>query len=203
LAHVPAHERVLQAVAQHRPVRKTSQRIVTGPMRELALDALDGKTVRWKTKARDYGLGGPLLTEDSVIFEDEKRGLSAVDISTGKRRWAIAFGGVATPLASGGGVLLATDDRGRIHVFDARSGKKRWVYDSKEEDVFPSGGPAIAGDVVVAIVKSHLTGLDLESGKLLWKLRYPGTIAWRGKSTPAVRDGVIYVQEYGALHALR
>ncbi|MFO0724690.1 MAG: PQQ-binding-like beta-propeller repeat protein [Myxococcota bacterium] len=168
-----------------------------------ALDALEGKKVLFTAKASGYGPTGPVLSEDLVIFEDHERGLTALSIDGGKPRWRTKLEGLATPLAVGGGVVVAIDNDGRVLGIDAKSGKKRWTYDSKEEDVFPKGGPVIAGSVAVAVVKSNLTGLDLESGKLLWKLKFPGTIAWRSQSTPAAKDGVLYVQEYGALHALK
>ena len=85
--------------------------------------------------------------------------------------------GCAKPTVAGGGLGLASVDDGRIFAFDLHSGAIRWTHAPVEGYLTPSEERPIAitdGVVMVGSLSGILTGLELSTGRQIWRI---GSIA--------------------------
>lgn len=113
-----------------------------------------------------------------------------------------------------GGVLFIGDNHGLLSAIDPRTGKTLWEYRAAnpimsapivfrnavivgEGDENSPQGSSPAHPLTVGAPPSALIALDRSDGRVLWKVRLPGS----GMPTPAIIDGVL-VHHNGAGHVM-
>ena len=159
----------------------------------------------------------PVVT-DSVVFvgvaEREPRfygGVAALNVRTGDSLWYSAFlprTGMYSSACNGlvsvsNGIVIATASDGQVYALEAATGRKLWSapHDaalSENEDLRYSR--IVGSVVVVGSTSGYITGLDLNSGAMLWR-----TNAGRGSaSDPLTADDrrVYIVHSGGQLTAI-
>ena len=126
-----------------------------------AVDAATGAE-KWKFQSHWPLKASPVVFEDTVIFQ---RGyVHGLDAATGEEKWRTEIAPQRTsaqPIVSGGnGLLYITSWRG-VHVFDARTGKPWWDFNTEGT---PSGYLTIEDDILyVPILRqegSYLLALE-------------------------------------------
>ncbi len=156
----------------------------------------------------------PPTVDAKHVYVWSSKGLVAVDRGTGKPKWVakVATNDDNKPFAITADRLV-TRSEGKLAAFDLATGKPKWSVGLETPYYIGNAGPAIGGEVAVCILvddesdKRALVGVDLKTGKLLWRRdTLPGKsrdepFSWY--CTPAIgSDGTIYVQAY-SLHALK
>ena len=161
----------------------------------LCLDLATGKTL-WKFSVSGESTGR--MASSTPCFADGKvyalgsLNCYAVDAQTGKQIWAASLpakGPASSPLVAKGILVV---NAGKLVAFDAATGKQLWIQ--------PKAGGGNASPVVwrngekcVVICNGRaLTGVDLESGELLW------TAPGGGDCTPALAGDQLAVQTSNA-----
>jgi outer membrane protein assembly factor BamB len=108
-----------------------------------------------------------------------------------------AFGTTLSTVAVGGGIVYAADFAGFLHAFDAATGRELWKYDTQA---------AIWGSPLLADGRIYLGDEDgdllvLAAGREA-RLLFKGNLGSAIYTTPAARDGVLYVATRSRLFAL-
>ncbi|RDS83774.1 outer membrane protein assembly factor BamB [Dyella monticola] len=100
------------------------------------------------------------------------------------------------------GVLYAASTDGAIGAYDANTGKTLWekktrthgwfgLGDKKRPDAFYSGGPAVAGDLlVIGTLDGHVYGLSAKDGSQRWVATLPSEVI----DSPAVAGALVIVR---------
>jgi len=100
------------------------------------------------------------------------------------------------------GVLYAASTDGKLSAMDALSGKTLWSKssrthgwfgwgDKKRADALYSGGPAVAGDLlVVGTLDGHLYGVDAKSGDSRWDVQMSSQVL----ATPVISGDLVVVR---------
>lgn len=111
--------------------------------------------------------------ETNIYLGGADRRVIAVDLASGKTRWAHR---VAGPLLGGvvqrGGAVYAATDRpdGKVHAFDVRSGNELWSTGTGNVEA----PLALTEDrLLVLNRRGQMLALDLGSGKVQWRRRLP------------------------------
>jgi quinohemoprotein ethanol dehydrogenase len=122
------------------------------------------------------------------------------------------FGIEATPLVVGG-KLYTTSIYGRVFAFDARTGKRLWMFDPDvPPDWLPNGcckpmnrGVALwKGKLFVGAYDGRLIALDAETGKKLWEADTTGRAKlYTISGAPLVANGKVIIGNGGADFATR
>jgi outer membrane protein assembly factor BamB len=152
--------------------------------------------------AWDVWASSPTVTGATVVIGGADGMIYALDLATGKARWAFRTGGRvrATPAVADGTVIVGSWD-GRVYALDLATGQERWVHrtigDTLDSGKFGfdrralQSSPAIAeGRVFVGSRDGGLYALDARTGKREWRASHRGS--WVVGS-PAVKDGTVYV----------
>ncbi len=127
------------------------------------------------------------------------RRVVAVDLRTGKTRWAH---GIAGPLVGGvvvrGEVVFAASDRpeGKVHAFNVRSGNELWSVGSGYVQV-PLA--LIEGRLIAINRQGEVRAFDPRTGRIEWRRRLPPGRA----GAIAVGPGRFLVSSFDSLYVLR
>jgi outer membrane protein assembly factor BamB len=120
---------------------------------------------------------------------------SAVDATTGTRRWekALGPGQIASPAVADGLVVVASglDDATAPHIlfaFDAATGDARWRFSAPSGQLLVIGALG-DGSVFAASSDGNVYAVDAGTGALEWTFDGHGTLG----SVDALADGVLYV----------
>lgn len=194
----------------------------------LSLDAVTGKEI-WRSSqpiayemhqaATGHGKGPkstPVVYKGNVYTFGISGVLSCHDARTGKLKWrefskqypktSPLFGTAMSPLVDNG-VLIAHvggHDKGALTAFDPETGATKW---SNEMD-----GPAYSSPIVVTLAdvrqlvtstQGNVIGVDVASGKLLWKLPAKSQYDENSVTAIAFKDMVIFSREGQGLTAIR
>lgn len=173
--------------------------------------------MRWRFDAGFAGPGqshsgrapfAPIFSDGTLYVVTGER-LHALDVQTGSKKWS--FGPVRNVppfLAAGDRLVVLSPTSGsrtqgvRFQAVDAPSGNEQWT-----SQVLPSFSHHLVGDgVIVGIGDAgegfapHYFGIDVESGKTLWRLG--GEVLSEGQggeieATPVMEDGIVYSAEMG------
>jgi outer membrane protein assembly factor BamB len=138
-----------------------------------ALDTRTGQ-VYWRHRARGHLATGPVIGDGVVLVASQGREgiLEAVDLYTGKRRWQVEVGDVASPLIVREGFVYGATQSGAVFAHSLRDGARRW----RAGGAPTTSGPLLAGDrVVVATLRDTLVVLELETGRTVRRSRLPVT----------------------------
>lgn len=86
------------------------------------------------------------------------------------------------------GRVYASDLKGRVHAFDAETGKQLWRVDT---DLPLSGGPGVgAGRVVLGSLEGDVIALDADSGAEIWRAKVSSEVI----AAPLVAQGFAVVR---------
>lgn len=178
--------------------------VIDGKVNLVALDRATG-ALRWLRPLHDERIAGrpapenptfnrrcatPLLLDGVLYAGSSDGGLYAIDATSGEKLWrhdahAPVFSGVA---AHGADALMFGTMDGSVVFLDRRT--------QRETRRFRTGGgvvttPVVAGDTLVVGSRDYvLYGFNLGDGSVAWRFSY--WFSWI-ESTPALRDGLLYV----------
>lgn len=194
----------------------------------MALDGASGKEL-WRSAqpiafkmheaAVAHGKGPkatPVVSKNNVCTFGISGVVSCHDTRTGKLKWRELskqfpntwplFGAAMSPVVEDGMLIvhLGGHDKGALTAFDAETGKVKWSNDVD--------GPAYASPIVVNLAgvrqvvnftQKELIGVELATGKLLWRL--PAKSQYEENSATAVsyKDMLIVSREEMGISAFR
>lgn len=173
----------------------------------VALDAQTGAE-QWrfdpKINTRDiFSPAGDVVVDGGRVYfmtvnMDNIGFLYAIDQATHELVWRAAVPAevFTAPTASGGLLMWGALD-GVFYAVSADTGEPAWKYETGDA-IFTAA--AVAGDrVYVGSVDKNLYALDVQTGLMQWQFRAESPV-----SSPAIKDGIIYVgTEAGTLYAIQ
>jgi outer membrane protein assembly factor BamB len=195
----------------------------------LSLDAVTGKQI-WRSSqpiayemnpaATGHGKGPkstPLVSNGNVYTFGISGTLSCHDARTGRLKWRRDFSkqysntsplyGTAMSPVVERGLLIAHvggHDKGALTAFDAETGAVKWTNDMD--------GPAYSSPIVVTLagvrqvvtcMQKGFAGIDVATGKLLWKLPAKSQYDTNSVTAVAYKDTLILSREEQGLTAIR
>lgn len=146
----------------------------------------------------------PAADSERVYFYYGTLGMIAVDAKSGADVWQkelpvpyfiFKWGAGMSPVLYKDLVLFCQDDdlKPAFYAFDKRTGELRWQDDRSDMAVnysHPVVCSTDSGDEIVVAGTGLLIGYDPATGKRIWHAR---TLPRNIKTTPVVRDGIIYI----------
>jgi outer membrane protein assembly factor BamB len=195
----------------------------------LSLDAVTGKEI-WRSSqpiayemhpaATGHGKGPkstPLVYKGNVYTFGISGVLSCHDARTGKVKWrqefskqfpktSPLFGTAMSPIIDSGLLIahVGGHDKGALTAFDPETGTVKWSNDVD--------GPAYSSPIVVTLAgkrqlitttQRNVIGVDITTGKLLWKLPAKSQYDENSVTAIAFKDMVIFAREGQGLTAVR
>jgi outer membrane protein assembly factor BamB len=147
--------------------------------------------------AFDFFTSSPAVFKDRIYFGSGDANVYALDAHTGKLVWKFATKDVvhSSPSIANGTVYIGSFDS-NLYALDAETGAEKWKFKTGEDPVkhnqvgFTSSAAAVDGFVYVGCRDGHLYALAANTGAKKWE--FTCKPSWVS-STPAVRDGSIYV----------
>ncbi len=147
--------------------------------------------------AWDVYTSSPAVADGKVFFGAGDGNVYAVNAATGILQWKFTTGDVvhASPAVANGTVFIGSFD-GNFYAIDAESGVRKWAFKGGTDPAyhnqvgFQSSAAVVDGTVYVGCRDAHVYALDAATGRKKWD--YPTSKSWVN-STPAVRDGIVYV----------
>lgn len=170
-----------------------------------AFDGGSGAAVAWKVPLPGSGVGGPIVvgnrvfTTSSYGMEQRRIAVTANDVQSGKQLWNREFKATGRPychpMSANAAPTPASDGECVVGFFSSNDlvcldleGNLRWVrgltydYPKAANDVGMSSSPLIVDGVVVVQVEcqadSFAAGIDLATGKNLWRVERPRQPNW-------------------------
>lgn len=164
-----------------------------------AIKVADGKDF-FDTDMGNLAGGSPVVAGNHIYVGTDQGHVLCYSLE-GKIVWdfdKIADGAMvyASPAVADGLVVAGARDR-KIYALDAKDGKPRWTFPTRDE---VDSSALISGDrVFVASKDKKLYAIDLKNGKQLWS--FPAN---RGiEASPCIAEGVIVIGDSrGALYCL-
>lgn len=170
----------------------------------------------WRTSAgtgsayRRRLVAPPIVAADTVYAMDAYGLVTALEASSGRRRWQLDTrpekerdGALGGGCAFADGTLYITTGMAEAMAVDPADGKVRWRVSLPAP---ARGAPTVAGGRIYApTTENHLLALSVEDGKRLWTYRAQPTVTMvLGLPAPAV-EGEIVVAGFasGELTAIR
>ena len=155
-------------------------------------------------KTNSHAATTPAADAERVYFYFSTLGLIAVDAKTGEDRWHLEmptpyfvfkWGPAMSPVLYKDKVIFCQDDDlfPAIYAIDKVTGKVAWKDDRNDMAVnysHPVICSTASGDEIVVAGTGSLVGYDPATGERLWKA---AVLLRNIKTTPVVRDGVIYI----------
>ena len=155
------------AVGERITVLTTVDRFVT------ALDTRTGRRL-WRWRGPGTFATGPITDGTRAYAASEGVGgaVSALALSSGRRRWQTAVGDIAAPLTLDGESVYGVTQQGLAFALRARDGQRRWVrrVGSSRSGVLVAGGRAY-----LATMADSLVALDTADGRVLSSTALPAT----------------------------
>ena len=147
----------------------------------LCLDATSGETT-WRFESSGFPSGrsssSTPAVSDGRVFAALSEHLYCIDAAAGDEIWKAPLSGrkgpASSPLVIGGKVLL---QQNTLTAFDADTGVEAW---NNPEVTGSNSSPASWNDIIICNSQKEVIGVELASGKTLWKA--PGG----GEGTPVV-----------------
>jgi outer membrane protein assembly factor BamB len=127
--------------------------------------------VRWTFKTKDAIESTAAIVNGTVYIGSNDENLYALDLATGKQKWAYKAGAMKAAVAYHDGAVYVGNLDGIFHCVDAATGQKRWTFETGAD--ISSGANFTRDAVLFGSGDETLYCLSRE-GKLLWKFRVPG-----------------------------
>lgn len=163
--------------------------------------ALEGTPLTRLWRSRPVrGPSAPVATDSqNVYLGGTDRRVVAIDIASGKTRWAVRVPGplVGGVIEDGEVIYTATDQPGgKVYAFQKVSGRQVWATSTG----YVQAPMALSGGrLAVLNRKGQALGLEAASGKVLWRTRLPST-----RVPPVVLDsGMVMVTSFDSVYAVR
>ncbi len=154
--------------------------------RQNYLYSLDALTGQEKRKLKVKGAGWlRMLDGTNAYFDSFDGNFSAIDTSTGERKWkakssALMIAFMSTAYNS----VYFVGDGGNLHSVDAETGKERWKFKTSER----CESPVVADQAVYVGCYENLYVVDALTGKQKWKTRKERVLF----PSPVVANGILY-----------
>ena len=132
--------------------------------------ALDGKDGTEKCKFEiDGDAGSPILTKDGTMYVGDWNGnIYAIDTKNHKQLWTKKINGMIKekPALSPDGKLFISVG-GKLHVLDAKTGRKSWEFDTKQNQIY--GGVSISPDgrAYLATEEKSIYAVEYDKDRLI------------------------------------
>ncbi len=141
---------------------------------------------KWRSKIGDSLVSSPVLYE-GIIYVGSDKGFFALDAETGKEIWNIpvknlrggTYGskegaklqtGVESSACVADGVVYFTGCDSYTYAADAKTGEVKWKKTFKKQYLRPvTYSPGVAYGLVFTHAPGYLAGLDVKTGKEVWK----------------------------------
>jgi outer membrane protein assembly factor BamB len=136
--------------------------------------------VRWTFKAKDAVESTAAIVDGTVYVGSLDEHLYALDLATGRQKWAYKAGPIKAPVSVRQGLVYVGDADGLFHCVDAATGTKRWTFETGAEI---TSGANFAGDNVLFGSGDETLYCLSPDGKRLWEFKIQGGPV---NGTPAV-----------------
>ncbi|HYE55625.1 MAG TPA: PQQ-binding-like beta-propeller repeat protein [Chitinophagaceae bacterium] len=150
------------------------------------LRAKNGK-LSWKLNTGAPVLGSPVI-ENGVVYIGGSNGIRAIDLETGKERWAFAgISGpvVSTPLLYEGKLIVGAWDT-YLYALDKNTGALAWKWSngSAVRNFSPASCTPVGANGLVYVVAPdrYTTAIDATTGVTAWRSRESGVRESIGRS---------------------
>ena len=130
----------------------------------------------WTFSSEEGGFEATAAIVDGVVYVGCTDGkLYAINLATGKKRWAYGTTlGFSTSAAVRDGLVYLGDTDGRFHCVNAATGKSKWRFDAEAE--INSSANFHGCHVLFGSQDTRLYCLDAASGELAWTYESPDQI---------------------------
>jgi len=160
-----------------------------------AVDA-DTGTKLWEFRANSYVDSSPAVVDGIVYFGSNDGNFYALYAETGMELWSFRTGKANQPSpAVANGMVFFGSDNYKFYALDARTGEKLWEY--KADGPIISSPAVVNGIVYFSTVNDYVYALQASNGRFRLQAMINGTA-----SSPAVKDGVVYINSGGSLLAI-
>lgn len=151
-------------------------------------------TQQWTTPIRTAT--GPPSSDGRQAFVGTNRGITAVDLATGRRTWQFGTGTYVYPSpAVGDRGVYGIDVEGNLYAL-ATDGSERWRHSFGDR---VDCSPAVDGDRVYASGVGSLWAFDPATGAVEWEHDLGNDVYW---NSPIVTDDTVFVGTGESLHAV-
>ncbi|MDQ3855537.1 MAG: PQQ-binding-like beta-propeller repeat protein [Chloroflexota bacterium] len=157
----------------------------------------------------DETAGSPLTIGRDMVFVETENTLTALDLDTGKQRWAVyENGSYISPAVAGSTVYMRIElaNKGTLFALDTATGDERWRFTPERISTSATnywGGhltsPVVSHGKVFIGAGQEVYALDASTGRQLWRFNGADLIA----GSAAVAGGRVYISDASFLYALR
>jgi outer membrane protein assembly factor BamB len=156
----------------------------------VCLDDATGKRI-WDQKAGDRVNSSPAVVNGSALVSGCDAELRALREKDGTEEFSAELGVLAPGSAAvSGDLIVVGTDQGRVICISRQTRKQAWLFEGVEEQAMVYSSPAVADNIVVFGARDrNVYGLDLATGKKLWKFTTRGEV----DSSPVISAGRVYV----------
>jgi outer membrane protein assembly factor BamB len=133
----------------------------------------------------------PAASSDTLFASDHEGKVTALDASSGKRRWSVDLEiPVSGGVGYGAGLVMLGTLEGQIYALDAEDGSLFWTSEVSSEVV---SSPVANNKIVVAhTIDNRIFALDASTGEALWQHDGGAPIlSVRGTSTSILLDNMV------------
>jgi len=131
---------------------------------------------------------------DSTIFAADHEGtVTAIDLSSGKRRWSTDLDSpISGGVGYGAGLVMVGSIEGQVYALSADTGAVQWTANVNAEIL---ASPQSNGDIVVVqTIDNKLFALNAADGSAVWQHEdEPPLLTVRGSSVPVVTSKMVLV----------
>lgn len=159
------------------------------------------------TASFEEGVSPPVIARGLMLLET-KDALSAIDMRTGRQRWAYRQkGAYISPAIAGDTVYFRSEraNQGQMVALELSSGRQRWTFTPKRLSAAANnyfGGhltsPVVVDSTVYVGAGKELYALDAINGKIRWEFSAQDFIT----SSAAVADGRVFVSDFSYFYAI-
>lgn len=140
----------------------------------------------------------PTVVGDTLYLDVRGQGVTAVDATTGRRRWTyeVAHRSVSRPTVGGDAIFVGAGKRdlySYVHLLalERQTGEKRWAFERQEE---VPARPVVGDDYVYLANGEHVRAFDVDRGIVRWHTVLEGEpIHFANGGSPALDGGTLYV----------
>lgn len=156
--------------------------------------------LKWEFSTHGALYSSPVVAHHTIFVGSSDKHVYAVNTKDGTLKWRFSTKAPvsATPLVEGNHVYVV-DNAGNFYALNARNGAQLWAFHTHEGnqifdpwDYFYSSPTPVGALIVFGSANHHLYALDKHTGKLTWTFTAGAGI----RSTPAYRDGYVYVGDW-------
>ncbi len=155
----------------------------------------------------EEGVSPPVIARGLMLVET-KDALTAIDLRTGRQRWAYPQSGTyISPAVVGDNVYFRAEsgNKGQLVALELSSGRQRWSFTPKRLSNAGSGyfgghltSPIIADNIVYVGAGKELYALDAISGKVRWEFDTQDYVT----SSASFAGGQVFISDFEYFYAI-